>query len=50
MAELFISTEVTEGIWVYPNPNIKPENGWSAEIGVKQGLKAGKWMGYLDLA
>ena len=50
MAELFISTEVTEGIWVYPNPNLKPENGWSAEIGVKQGLKVGKWMGYLDLA
>ena len=50
MAELFISTEVTEGIWVYPNANLKPENGWSTEIGVKQGLKFGKWMGYLDLA
>ena len=22
---------------VYPNPELKPEGGWSAEIGIKQG-------------
>ncbi|MDC0204452.1 TonB-dependent receptor [Flavobacteriales bacterium] len=50
MAELFISTEIAKGIWVYPNPSLKPENGWSAEFGIKQGMKAGNWMGYLDVA
>ncbi len=50
MAELFISTEVAGGIEVYPNPELKPESGWSAEIGIKQGLKAGTWAGYLDIA
>ena len=50
MAELFISTEIAKGIWVYPNASLKPENGWSAELGLKQGLKVGNWMGYLDVA
>jgi iron complex outermembrane receptor protein len=50
MAELFIKTEIAKGIWVYPNPGLKPENGWSAELGIKQGVKVGNWMGYLDLA
>ena len=50
MAELFIKTEIAKGIWVYPNANLKPENGWSAELGIKQGVKVGNWMGYLDIA
>ena len=49
MAELFISTTYS-GIEIFANPNLKPETGWSAEIGLKQGVKAGKWMGYLDAA
>jgi iron complex outermembrane receptor protein len=50
MAELFISTEVAKAIWVYPNASLRPENGWSTELGIKQGLKVGNWMGYLDVA
>ena len=50
MAELFISTEVAKGIWVYPNASLNPENGWSAELGIKQGVKLGSWMGYVDVA
>jgi outer membrane receptor protein involved in Fe transport len=50
MAELFISTEVAKAIWVYPNAGLRPENGWSTELGIKQGLKVGNWMGYLDVA
>tara|TARA_B100000795_G_C22760516_1_gene423399 strand:- start:16 stop:1545 length:1530 start_codon:yes stop_codon:yes gene_type:complete len=50
MAELFISSEVAKDIWVYPNASLKPENGWSTELGIKQGLKIGNWMGYLDIA
>ena len=50
MAELFISTEVAKAIWVYPNVSLRPENGWSTELGIKQGLKIGNWTGYLDVA
>ncbi len=50
MSELFVSTEIAKGIWVYPNAGLKPENGWSTELGIKQGVKIGKWMGYVDIA
>jgi len=50
MAELFISTEIASGMYAYPNPELKPESGWSAEYGIKQGLKIGNWFGYLDVA
>jgi iron complex outermembrane receptor protein len=49
MAELFIRTNYS-GLEIYPNAELKPESGWSAELGLKQGLKIGKWMGYIDLA
>ena len=49
MAEMFISTNYS-GLEIYPNPNLKPESGWSSEIAVKQGLKMGNWMGYFDAA
>ncbi|SVC87663.1 uncharacterized protein METZ01_LOCUS340517, partial [marine metagenome] len=49
MAELFISTNQS-GLEIYPNPELKPESGWSAEIGIKQGVRFGNWMGYLDVA
>jgi outer membrane receptor protein involved in Fe transport len=35
---------------ILPNPYLTPESGWSAEIGVKQGYKLGKWRGFADLA
>ena len=35
---------------VLPNPRLTPEDGWSAEIGVKQAYKLGKWRGFADLA
>ncbi len=49
MAELFISTNQS-GLEIYPNPDLKPESGWSTEIGIKQGVRLGNWMGYLDVA
>ena len=50
MAELFISTEIADGIFVYPNAELKPENGWSAELGLKQVVKYNSWLGYIDIA
>jgi len=35
---------------ILPNPKLIPESGWSAEIGVKQGYKLGRWRGFADLA
>ena len=49
MAEMFISTNYS-GIEIYANPELKPETGWSSEIGIKQGLKSGNWIGFLDFA
>ena len=50
LAELFIETQAADGIYVYPNPQLKPETGWSSEIALKQGFKIGRWKGYVDIA
>ena len=50
IAERFVRTTVG-GVTIAPNPGLKPEKSWSAEIGVKQGFKIGKnFAGYADLA
>lgn len=46
--EYFINTK--RGLEVIPNPALLPESGWSAELGVKQGVKVGKWQGFFDVA
>ena len=50
MSELFIFTNISDGIYVYPNPSLKPEGGWSSEIAIKQGFKYKSWQGFLDVA
>ena len=37
-------------IGVYPNENLRSETGWSAELGVKQGISIGEWSGFLDVS
>lgn len=49
VAEKFVSTSV-DVLHIYPNPSLQPERGWSAEIGVKQGFRIGKFNGFLDVA
>ncbi|MEI6124281.1 MAG: TonB-dependent receptor [Bacteroidota bacterium] len=49
IAEKFVKTSIG-GLNIFPNKLLKPETGWSAEIGVKQGVKLGHWNGYLDVA
>ena len=49
MAELFVTTNAS-GIEIYANPELKPETGWSAELGIKQAIKINKWVGFLDVA
>ncbi|MBN1184297.1 MAG: TonB-dependent receptor [Bacteroidales bacterium] len=35
---------------IYPNPEIVPESGWSAELGIKQGLSFAGCKGQVDMA
>lgn len=49
IAERFIKTNIG-GLNLFPNTALKPETGWSAEIGAKQGFKMGSWNGFLDIA
>ncbi len=49
IAERFINTEVG-GLTIVPNHNIQPERSWAAELGLRQGIKVGKFLGYLDAA
>lgn len=49
IAEKYIRTSAS-GLEIYPNNGLQPETGQSAEFGIKQGIKCGKWMGYLDLS
>jgi outer membrane receptor for ferrienterochelin and colicins len=50
MSETFSFTEVGS-TGVYPNLELQPEDGWTAEIGVKQGVLIGKgWKGFIDLS
>ncbi|NNF21183.1 MAG: TonB-dependent receptor [Saprospiraceae bacterium] len=47
MAEKFVQTTAS-GFQIYPNLDLESETGWSSEIGIKQGMKFGTWLGYID--
>lgn len=47
IAEKFVRT-IRSGAEVYPNPSLQPESGWTAELGIKQGVKVSKWVAYFD--
>jgi len=40
----------TGPLMIFPNEDLKPETGWSAEMGIKQALKVGEWKGFVDFA
>ena len=49
IAEKFITTSVG-GVVIFPNLDLKPETSENIEIGLKQGFKIGRFLGYLDAA
>lgn len=49
IAEKYAATEVG-ALKIFPNDTLKPEYGWNAEIGVKQGFTIGWIQGYADAA
>ncbi len=52
LAERFIDDDITEGVFIFPNPELRPESGWSSEVGYKKVIDKGgdKWNGYIDAA
>ncbi|MFN8308626.1 MAG: TonB-dependent receptor [Chitinophagales bacterium] len=48
IAEKFVQTP-RSGAYAVPNFGLKPESGWSAELGIKQGVKVSRWVFYADL-
>ncbi|MFM7770351.1 MAG: TonB-dependent receptor plug domain-containing protein, partial [Bacteroidota bacterium] len=46
-AERFVKTNL-DVIYIYPNPELRPEKGWGAELGVKQRIQISNWKGYVD--
>ncbi len=49
IAEKYTFTQVGS-LKIFPNDTLRPENGWSSEIGFKQGFKISNWNGYVDIA
>ena len=49
VAEKFINTSVSL-FNIYPNPDLESETGWTAEVGLKQGLKINGWQAYADVS
>ncbi len=49
VAERYTRTSVGS-LLVFPNPGLKRETGWAAELGIKQVVKMGKWKGLIDVA
>ncbi|MGB4959870.1 MAG: TonB-dependent receptor [Saprospiraceae bacterium] len=49
LTERFVTT--TFGSFsIFANPTLKPEFGWTSELGYKQGLRIGGFEGFLDIA
>ena len=48
ITELFMQGDIGP-VNLYNNPNLKPESGWTAEIGLKKVLKIDDYKGYIDL-
>lgn len=48
IGERYIST-MSGNFGIYPNPDLKSETSWNAELGVKQLFKIKKFVGFLDV-
>ena len=49
MAEKYTATSLGS-LNIFPNPQLKPESGWSAEAGISRGFRLGSWNNFVDLA
>jgi outer membrane receptor protein involved in Fe transport len=49
IAERYINTTIG-GVPIIANPDLRPEKSWATEVGLMQGVKIGKFAGYIDFA
>jgi outer membrane cobalamin receptor len=49
IAEKYTATSLSS-LHIFPNPDLNSETGWSAELGIKQGLHVKSWSGFLDVS
>lgn len=49
IAEKFVNTSV-DVLRIFPNPDVKAERGWSAELGLKQAFLINEWKAFADAA
>lgn len=49
VAERFASTSVG-ALNIFPNHDLMPERGWSAEVGIKQGFRIKDFKGFIDVS
>ncbi len=50
MVERYVDYQFSGLINIFSNHDIKPETGWTAEIGVKQKAKISDWVAFADMA
>ena len=51
VGERFVTGDIFQGFYLFPNPELNTERGWSSEIAIKQGFKLGdNFRGYIDFA
>lgn len=49
ISERYVATNVG-ALNIFPNPNLQPEKGWTAEVGLQQRFKILNWVGSVDVA
>ena len=49
VAERYASTSIG-ALNIFPNQDLLPERGWSAELGIKQGFEISNFKGFVDVA
>lgn len=50
LAERFVEDRLADGFSIFPNPDLKTETGWTAELGYKKTFVKDSWQGYFDVA
>jgi len=50
VGERFLDANLGNVLQIIPNTELQPEHGWTAEMGLKQALKVGEWLGFFDFA
>lgn len=51
IAEKYVKTQLGTGFGIYPNSNLSSETGMTVELGIKQGIKLGKYVrAFADVA